>query len=119
MSTRYFSIFCCGMPLIVLNSLAAGSLRCSGNVKTPSMLMVLMCCLDVVFNYLFIFTCGMGIEGAAFGTMMAYLVTMTCMTYNMTMVDKNLRFTQDTTSSYRPTIKILKKAGRIGAPIGL
>ena len=119
MSTRYFSIFCCGMPLIVLNSLAAGSLRCSGNVKTPSMLMVLMCCLDVVFNYLFIFTCGMGIEGAAFGTMMAYLVTMICMTYNMTMIDKNLRFTQDATSSYRPTIKILKKAGRIGAPIGL
>ena len=119
MATEYFSIFCCGMPLIVLNSIAAGSLRCSGNIKTPSMLMVMMCALDVFFNYIFIFRCGMGTAGAAYGTMMAYFVTMTCMIYHMTVVDSNLRFAQDTQTSYRPTIKILKKAGRIGAPIGI
>jgi putative MATE family efflux protein len=119
LSTEYFSIFCCGMPLIVINSLGAGSLRCSGNIETPSMLMVMMCVLDIVFNYIFIFQCGMGTAGAAYGTMMSYFITMTCMIYQMTIVDKNLRFAQDTESSYRPTIKILKKAGRIGAPIGL
>lgn len=119
MSTEYFSIFCCGMPLIVLNSIAAGSLRCSGNIKTPSMLMVMMCALDVLFNYIFIFRCGMGTAGAAYGTMMAYFITMTSMIYHMTMVDSNLRFAQDIHTSYRPTLKILKKAGRIGAPIGL
>ena len=73
-ATAYFRIFVLGMPLIVLNSLAAGSLRCSGNVKIPSMLMVMMCTLDVVFNYLFIFVFNMGTVGAAYGTMVAVTI---------------------------------------------
>lgn len=135
-ATRYFNIFCCGLPVIVLNSLAAGSLRCSGNIKTPSMLMVMMCLLDVVFNYIFIFICGMGTAGAAYGTVVAYLVTMVCMVYCLTVKDKMLRFSNDTLASllpenyggvgYRryvrpfiPTRKILKKAARIGLPISM
>lgn len=135
-ATAYFSIFSCGMPLIVLNSLAAGSLRCSGNVKVPSMLMVMMCTLDVMFNYVFIFKCGLGTIGAAYGTIVAYAVTMLCMVYNLTVKDRILRFSLDDNTQflpkqycvgrlktllypYIPRRAVLGNAGRIGLPISM
>ena len=118
-ATEYFAIFSCAIPLIVCNNIAAGSLRCSGNVKVPSMLMVMMCVLDVLFNYLFIFICEMGTAGAAYGTAVAYFVTMVCMVYYMAVRDKTLRFSYDANLDFRPKFKILKKTFRIGFPIGL
>ena len=129
-SSYYFSIFCLGMPLIVLNNIAAGSLRCSGNIKTPSILMMVMCVSNIVFNYILIFPMHLGTAGAAYGTMMAYFLTMSLMLYVMICKDKTLRFSLDNDSSqssfatielsrYLPTWKILKKAGRIGLPMGL
>lgn len=127
-STRYFSIFCCGLPLIVLNNIAAGSLRCSGDIKTPSVLMIVMCVINVISNYIFIFPLHQGTAGAAYGTIVAYTITMLAMMYVMIFRDKTLRFSNDgkvfTTSRqslgrYIPTRKILKKAGRIGLPMGL
>lgn len=129
-SSRYFTIFCCGMPLIVLNNIAAGSLRCSGNIKAPSVLMVVMCLSNIFFNYIFIFPLHQGTAGAAYGTIVAYTITMIAMLYVMIFRDKTLRFSQDHKpfvktwhrpqfSRYIPTQKILKKAGRIGLPMGL
>ena len=118
-ASRYFTIFCCGLPLIITNSISAGSLRCSGNVKVPSILMVMMCCLDVCFNYLFIYIADMGTDGAAFGTLAAYAITIVFMVGYMTLKDKTLNFRQDEVLDFLPKRKILKKTGRIGFPIGL
>lgn len=135
-ATTYFTIFACGMPLIVLNGLAAGSLRCSGNVKVPSVLMVMMCTLDIIFNYIFIFLCDMGTAGAAYGTIVAYFITTVCMVYSLTVKDRVLRFSNDAKETlvpvkydgmrvrqalypYIPTWKVLQKAGRIGVPISM
>lgn len=118
-ATQYFTIFCCGIPIVVLNSVSAGSLRCSGNIKTPSMLMMMMCTLDVIFNYIFIFRLHMGTAGAAYGTIVAYLITMLGNVYAMAVADKTLSFRNDTVWDFRPKRKILKKMLRIGFPIGL
>ncbi len=127
-SSHYFSIFCCGLPLIVLNNIAAGSLRCSGDIKTPSVLMIVMCVINIISNYIFIFPLHQGTAGAAYGTIVAYTITMLAMMYVMIFRNKALRFSNDgevfTTSRqslgrYIPTRKILKKAGRIGLPMGL
>ena len=118
-ASHYFTIFCFGIPLIVLNGVAAGSLRCSGNIMVPSMLMVMMCVLDVIFNYIFIFTLHCGTAGAAYGTIAAYFITMCCMVYDMSMKDKVLNFLQDEVWDFRPQKKILKKTFRIGCPIGI
>ena len=50
----YFLIFALSLPALQLNSLAAALLQAGGNMRTPSVLLVLMCGLDVVFNLLFI-----------------------------------------------------------------
>ena len=54
-ASLYFLIFSLGIPFAQLNSLCSGMLRCSGNMHIPSLLNILMCLLDVVFNYFLIF----------------------------------------------------------------
>ena len=48
-------IYASFLPMMQLCFLAGGMLRCSGNMRVPSMLNVLMCLLDVVFNFFLIF----------------------------------------------------------------
>ena len=113
LSTEYFSIFSCALPLVICNNIAAGSLRCSGNIKVPSMLMVMMCALDVIFNYIFIFVLGMGTAGAAYGTAIAYALTMMSMVYYLVIHDKVLNFKQDDRLDFMPRLKILKKTSTL------
>ena len=80
-ASLYFLIFSLAAPLFQLQSLCGSMLKCSGNMKVPSILNVLMCCMDVAFNYLFIFTLGMGVAGAAIGTSVAVLLTAGLMAY--------------------------------------
>lgn len=75
-ATKYFRILMFCMPVWQINMLASGLLRSAGNLKIPSMLNILMCLLDVVFNYVFIFQLHMGVEGAAWGTVVAEVIAM-------------------------------------------
>lgn len=89
-ASAYFFIFISWLPALQLNFLAGGMLRCSGNMHIPSVLNVLMCVLDVIFNTLLIFPsreyslfgylwtipgAGLGVAGAAWGTGLAEAVT--------------------------------------------
>lgn len=88
-ASGYFFIYIMSLPFLQLNNVAAGMLQCSGNMKVPGIMQVLMCALDVLFNALLIFpTCersflglrfvlpgaGMGVRGAALGTALAHAV---------------------------------------------
>lgn len=118
-ATRYFTLFSYGLPFVTINNVAAGCLRCSGNIKVPSILMVIMCCLDIFFNYVFIYRMDMGTDGAALGTLVAYAIIVIFMVGYMTLKDKLLNFRQDDRLDFIPKLKILKKTCRIGLPIGL
>lgn len=88
-ASLYFVVFVAALPLLTLNYLAGGMLRCAGNMKIPSLISGLMCVLDCVFNFLLIFPthtydlgvstvtipgAGMGVLGAALGTVGAEAV---------------------------------------------
>lgn len=118
-ASKYFSVVSISMPLLMMNSIAAGSLRCSGNIRTPSMLNVMMCALDVLFNYLFIYVLGMGVMGAAYGTFLAFAITAVCMVYSLVVRDRNLRFSLDVHQKFRPHWDTLSNVFKIGAPISL
>ena len=95
-SSRYFFIYGCGLPVVLLRQAGGSMLQCSGDMKTPSALNILMCCMNVVFNAFFIFPTrvvtllgmdltifgvGMGVAGAALGTVMSETVTTILMMY--------------------------------------
>lgn len=125
-ASEYFSIVAIALPVLETNMLAAGSLRCSGNIKVPSFLNAMMCVLDVLFNYLFIFVFNMGTAGAAYGTLVAYAITMVLMLYFLTSRDSRLRFKaeanlpiQESWTRYVPRLDVLTRAVKIGWPISL
>ena len=84
-ASSYFLIFALSLPFVQLNRLAVGLLQAGGNMRTPSILLVLMCGLDVVFNSLLIFPtrqlgaftlpgADLGVTGAALGTALSETV---------------------------------------------
>ena len=72
-SSRYFLIYVQALPFIFLYHTSEMMLKSAGNMHTPSIMAILVCICDVVFNYLFIYIFKMGVVGAAYGTALAYI----------------------------------------------
>ena len=72
-SSRYFLIYALALPFIFLYHTSEMMLKSAGNMHTPSVMAILVCICDVVFNYLFIYIFKMGVVGAAYGTALAYI----------------------------------------------
>lgn len=89
-ASLYFLIFACQLPFQQLNNVAGGMLQASGNMKTPSLLNILMCLLNIFFNLLLIFPSGtvgslpgwnLGVAGAALGTAISQAIISLIMLY--------------------------------------
>ncbi|MCM1451681.1 MAG: MATE family efflux transporter [Clostridium sp.] len=85
-ASGYFLIVALGMPFGYMAFMASSMLRCAGNMIIPGVMNVLMCVLDVAFNFMLIFEsreiagihvpgAGLGVMGAAIGTAMAQALT--------------------------------------------
>ena len=72
-SSLYFLIYSLVLPFVFLYHISEMMLKSAGNMHTPSVMAVLICICDVVFNYLFIYILGLGVVGAACGTAAAYV----------------------------------------------
>ena len=84
-ASGYFLIYALFLPVFQVAIFSEGCLISSGNLKVPSMVSLVMCVLDVVFNWFFIFVLDMGARGAALGTGIAELCSGTfLLTYVLT-----------------------------------
>ncbi len=132
-ASRYFFVLALFLPFLEIELLAGGMLRSSGNMKVPGMLNILMCVLDVVFNFFLIFPsrditiagqaihlpgANLGVMGAAIGTVLAEVVTCLLMLYFLLVKSRDLKLT-GTTGSFIPNADCLKRAVKIASPIGL
>lgn len=132
-SSAYFLIYSLALPVLQLNLLAAGMLRCSGNMFTPSFMGVLMCVLDVVFNFFLIFPsreielfgtsvfipgAGLEVVGAALGTLVAELVTAVILFWYLWNRSPELK-QRGEGGRFIPTLSTLKKAFKISFPMSL
>ena len=70
----YFLIYALSVPFLQLGILSSNMLKSAGNMQIPSIMSVLMCVLDVAFNYLFIYVVGLGVPGAALGTVLSIAI---------------------------------------------
>lgn len=129
----YFLVFVLALPLFTMNYLGGGMLRCSGNMKVPGGLNVLMCVLDVIFNFLLIFPTrtieifdmavtmpgmGLGVLGAALGTAAAEIVTAALMMWFLCFRQDGLAISKEK-GSFRPQKEIIWKALKVSAPMTL
>ena len=132
-ATLYFGTFMLFVPFFMLDIVASSMLRSSGNMRVPSALNILMCVLDVVFNFFLIFPtreitvfghsmtmpgAGLGVVGAALGTACAGLVISMLMMYYLVFRSRELKLTTDH-GSFKPAWKPFKKSINISTPMGL
>lgn len=132
-ASNYFLIFTFSLPALQLNFLASGMLRSSGNMSFPSIINILMCVLDVVFNFLLIFPsrelllfgtdfhiwgADLGVTGAAIGTFLAYFLTTLVLLWYLFTKDRNLKLSHEK-GSFKPKAFVLKKAFKISTPMTL
>ena len=117
-ASLYFAIFgFCGI-FFQIEGLAGSMLKCSGNMKIPSMLNIGMCVMDVFFNYIFIYILDLGVMGAAIGTGVAMLITAALMMYFLLVKSKMLALV-GRPGSFKPKSDTVRTAFKIGAPMGL
>ena len=130
-ASEYFLIFTSALPVLILNALSSGMLQSSGNMKLPSLLNMLMCLLDVVFNYLLIFPsreisfggfslvipgCDLGIRGAALGTVAAETVTFALMLFFLLFRTQQLRLRPEERFIF--SSRLVRRAFLISLPVG-
>ena len=117
-ASLYFLIIGLSGMFFQMEGLAGSMLKCSGNMKIPSFLNILMCAMDVVFNYIFIYILDFGVMGAAMGTSLAVFITADLMLYSL-LVRSDMLALKGRPGSFRPEGKTVKTAVKIGAPMGL
>lgn len=143
-ASAYFFIYTAALPAAQMYQLSGGMLRCSGNMQIPSVASVIMCAMDVLFNWLLIFpthhfsiggfdfsvwSADMGVKGAALATALAQIFTAVFLTFYLLTRSKELSvfgrrankdvLTRGARRSYLPTRATLRNAFKISAPMGL
>ncbi len=117
LSSKYFLIWSLTVPVMQLLFLSNGMLRSSGNMKTPMIMGVVMCALDVVFNLLLIPL--WGVVGAALATTIAAVITTACsFTYLLTR-SPELRLIGYKLSTFSFHFPIIKRSLKIGLPMAV
>ena len=131
-ASRYFLIYALFLPVRQIYNLFLSSLQCTGNMKVPSILGVLCCMSDVVFNFFLIFPTrtvtvfntmltipgfGLGVMGAALGTAFAYVFAGIFLAYAVCVKSEILSLRNPGTWRIQP--ETLRKAAGISVPMGL
>lgn len=126
-ASRYFLIYILFLPVIQLLYVSVGMLQASGNMRLPSILQVIMCGLDVLFNLLLIFPtrrvggfvlpgANLGVAGAALGTALAQTVTVLLLLYFLLARSPILHLRKEEKLKF--SAERIKTAARIALPVG-
>ena len=129
----YFLIFSCITPFHLIEYMSGAMLKVAGDMRRPSMMAILMCVLDVIFNYFLIFPTrtislfgieltmpgfGAGVAGAALGSLLAFVCVALPLAYYAIFRSPILAWKQDT-ERFSWRWHYIWNALKISAPMGL
>ena len=132
-ASAYFRTYSLFLPAMQLGFFCSNMLQCSGEMKLPSILYILMCILDVIFNFFLIFPtreislaglsftmpgAGMGVKGAALGTGIAEALGALAGLYFLLLRRKDLAIVHEK-GSFLPGRDCMGKAWSITGPLWL
>ena len=132
-ASAYFLIYAAVLPFMQIGFYGSTMLECSGEMVLPSVLDIVMCVLDVLFNFFLIFPtrlvsvlgaefmmpgAGMGVRGAALGTGIAEVIGAGPMMWFLLVRDKNLAVIGvEEKGSFVPSRECLAKAFDVTGPM--
>ena len=129
----YFLIFSCITPFHLIEYMSGDMLKVAGDMRRPSMMAILMCVLDVIFNYFLIFPTrtislfgieltmpglGAGVAGAALGSLLAFICVALPLAYYAIFRSPILAWKQDI-ERFSWRWQYIWNALKISAPMGL
>lgn len=117
-ASLYFLVWVLLMPAFQISNLCGSMLKSSGDMRTQSIGSVMVCFLDVLFNYFFIFILGMGVVGAALGSACAITINMFYQGYFAIFRNKMLALRQDAERFVWNWLYV-RKAVKVSAPIAV
>lgn len=117
-ASLYFLVWVIVLPFFQMANLCGGVLKSSGDMRVPSFGSVMMCVLDVVFNYIFIFQCHLGVLGAALGSALAIAVN-ACYQGFFAIVENPILSLYGNGMRFSWNGVIVKNAAKIASPVGL
>lgn len=117
-SSGYFLIYSLVLPFVYLYHTSEMMLKSAGNMHTPSVMAVLVCICDVIFNYIFIYICKFGVVGAAMGTALAYICISLPNLYLSACKNRMLNLRQDHVR-FQWVKEYVQRACKISIPIAI
>ena len=129
----YFLIFSGITPFHLIEYMSGAMLKVTGDMRRPSMMAILMCVLDVIFNYFLIFPTrtislfgieltmpglGAGVAGAALGSLLAFVCVALPLAYYAIFRSPILAWKQDI-ERFSWRWQYIWNALKISAPMGL
>ena len=116
-ATTYFSVFMLAIPFFQLFGLSGGMLKCAGNMRVPSMLSIIMCVMDVTFNFIFIFIFHLGVLGVAMGTALSIVIAGCVQTYYAVFKSDKLALVKEKILTRHFTWDYIRNALHISLPM--
>lgn len=115
-ASMYFLVWVLCMPAFQLSNLCGAMLKSSGDMRTQSIGSVMVCFLDVIFNYLFIFVLHLGVMGAAIGSACAIFINMLYQGYFAIFRNEILALKQDV-ERFKWDWQYIRNAAKIATPM--
>lgn len=115
-SCGYMVIVFAGLPFTFLYNITAGIIRALGDSKTPFYFLAVATMLNIALDFLFILKFHMGVEGAAYATVLAQSVAgLACYFY----MKKKYEILRLETGERKVSRAYLWKLTMLGVPLGL
>lgn len=116
LSKEYLQIYFLGVAGALIYNMGSGVILAVGDSKRPFLYLLFACCLNVVLDVVFVKTCGMGVAGAAWATLIAQYVSAILVAGRLLLTKQNYKLTF---RRFKIDKDILKKIFKIGLPAGL
>ncbi|WP_088548996.1 MATE family efflux transporter [Paenibacillus aquistagni] len=112
---QYINIIYWGIAASVLFNLLSNIIRALGDSRTPLLFLIIACVLNIILDLLFILGFSMGVEGAAWATVISQLVSgILCLCYMI----KKLPIVRLTRAEWKADKEAWIEHMRLGLPMG-
>ncbi|MDD6154344.1 MAG: MATE family efflux transporter, partial [Eubacteriales bacterium] len=110
----YLKICIIGIPAITMYNVISAVFRGTGDSRTPMYFIFIACVINIILDYVFIGPMGMRAAGAAYGTVLAQLISVICSLFVLLKKDIGLKLERP---YFKPDKKTLKSMLSVGLPV--
>lgn len=116
LATKYTQIFFLGLTFLLVYNMGCAILRAIGDSKRPLYYLIISCIVNIILDVYFVAVLKMGIEGAAYATIIAEGVAATFVLVSLMVSDSAIKlFIKD----IKLDLETAKNIVRIGLPAGV